>query len=168
MVVGDVDEPDEGHPRFRGQFAIGADPPDMRAVAQTEHAGACLLGARHRGPDRFGRHALAEAAPGVAYQQCTVIDDRAKLLVRNQQPIFEQANIGREHPDPMTVMAAEIGAHEVVGDFLGLLVAAAHAGRDQFRKSLQSLRLELRHRAVSSSHPFPGSSALNLRRALPT
>jgi hypothetical protein len=73
-MVGDVDIADERHALICRQLAIGADAADMRAVAQAEDASAQLARPGGSPADRFGRHALAEAAAGVQHQKRAEIE----------------------------------------------------------------------------------------------
>ncbi len=146
-VVGDVDEGGEGAAGPGGQLAIGADPPDMRGIAQRQHAGAQLLRAGDGAAHRVGRHALAVAAAGVDHQQSAGIQHRFRRLVGHQQPVVEQPHIGRQHADAVAVVTGQVGAHQVVGDFCGLVFFAAHPAGDQMGEGIEGLGGEGRHRA---------------------
>ena len=99
---------------------------------QTPHtvldAGALLVIDARRG---FGQRMTAEAAPRVDHQQRTGVQHRVRRLVGHQQPVLQQPDIGRQHADAVAVVAGEVGAHQMVGDFLGFLRIAAHAANDE-------------------------------------
>ena len=130
-MVGDVDEVDRGHAGGCALLAIGADPADMGAVAESHHAGPRLTSAGDRTAHRLRRHRLAEATPGVEHEDGAAVAHRLDLLVGHEQAQLQDAHIGRDHADTVRVVTGEVGAHEVTGHLVGLVLAAAHRPHDR-------------------------------------
>ena len=104
-----------------------------------------LLGLEDRAPDRVGRHALAIAALRVHDQQRARIEHGFRRLIGDEQPVAQKPDIGGKHTDAVRVMPREIGAHEVIGDFGGLGLVAAHAAGDEMGDGAEGAGLEGKH-----------------------
>ena len=160
-MVGDIDEGGKRAAVARGQFGIGADAADMGRIAQRQHASAKFPGTSDGTADGIGGHALPVATASVDHQQRAGVKHSLRRLVGDEQAVGQKPHIGWQHADAMRVMAGEIGAHQMIGDFGGLGLIAAHPASDQVGDGAQCARLKGKHRArVAGDRPIGQSGGL--------
>ena len=126
---GDIDEVQRHHAGARGDLAIGADAADVMRVAQSVDRDAMFARGLDRPLHRLTRDHLAVAAMRVPDRDRSGIRDDLGRLIRLQRTRLEIPDIGDQHADAVTVMTAQIGFDQMVGDDGGFRRRAA-AGRD--------------------------------------
>src|SRR5439155_25388057 len=93
------------------------------------------------------------AALAVIDEHRAAVGDNPPRLVDDRLAAAEVAQIGRNHPDAMAVMALQISLDEVIGDDLGLRLGAAGGRKDPARHGGQFVGWNERHQdsPISSS-----------------
>src|SRR5207244_975312 len=123
-LVGDIDEMQRHQSRRRAHLAIGADPADMVGIAQRDDRDPVALRPRDAELRRIAGDDLAITTLAVIDEHRAAVGDDAAGLVGDRLTGAEVAEIARDHPDPMAVMALEVGLDQVIADDAGLLLVA--------------------------------------------
>ena len=119
----DSDEADEAG--GRDLFGVFAEAADMAAVAQGdggEGAGAGFLDCQLRG---VPGHALAEALVGVEHGVRGAFAHNLQFCTEDDIALAPQLNVGRAHAHAVGIVAAQVGADEMVLQARDLLVSGA-------------------------------------------
>jgi hypothetical protein len=72
-------------------------------------------------------------------------------LVRFDLAAFKIAQIGRDHPDAVAVVALQIGLEEVAGDDFGLALGAARGGENPAAYAVQLAGIDQQHQSSPRS-----------------
>src|SRR5208282_4746454 len=138
--IGHVDEMERDEARFGAHLAIGADPADVVRVAQGDDRDpgvARLLDADDR---RLACGDLAPGALAVIDDQGSVLADHTSLAVGEDGAVCKMLQIVRDQADAVAVMAAQIGADQMIGNdpcFFRLTAGRAEdAGGDSVQRGV--------------------------------
>ena len=123
----------------------------MVGIAQRDDRDAAHLGALDRELGRRAGDDLAVTALAVIDDHRPAVADDPAGLVRLDLAAAEIAQIGRDHADPVAVMALQIGLDEVVGDDLRLALGAAGGGEDPPRRGGQLGGIDQQHQSSPRS-----------------
>ena len=139
-----IDEGDRDKPSGRSHLTIGADAADVVDVPEAVNRDALGLGGVDAPLHGLASDDLAVTVLAIPDGEGAVLADDGGLMVRLEVAGFQRLHVGREHHDAMAVMAREVGADQVIGHRVRLVLAAA-AGAQKLQGDIVQLGVRNHH-----------------------